>query len=255
MTKDQKKFYDENGYVILEKIFTDNEADTFNRFIRRHANINFAALINPDRYDSLLEQDERPKSDITLKEIEETSKMARSIMTDKRMSNLLDFFHERKAVGLSSQFIFKEAYSDYCSQAWKPHQDNFYPKSKNAAYITLNWFLKDADRENGTIYCYPGSQKLGLLPAENNISFREKIGDNPGSECKIPEEFLDKKTDIIIPGNSIVVLNGNCIHGSYPNNSNRSRPWFSSCYITEGEKFVVGNSSKREVIDLATGNT
>ena len=96
MTQDQKKFYDENGYVILEKIFTDNEASTFNSFIRRHANINFAALINPDRYESLFEQDERPKSDITLKEIEETSNMARSIMTDKRMSDLLSFFHEKK---------------------------------------------------------------------------------------------------------------------------------------------------------------
>ena len=250
MTEEQKKFYDENGYIILEKIFTDSEADTFNSFVRRHANLDFAAIINPDRYESLLEQDERPKSDITLKEIEETSSMARSIMTDRRMSELLNFFHEKKAVALSSQFIFKEAYSAYCRQAWKPHQDNFYPKSKNSAYITLNWFLKDADRENGTIFCYPGSHKLGLLPAENNVSFREKIGDNPGSECKIPEEFLDKKTDIIIPGNSIVVLNGNCIHGSYPNNSNRSRPWFSSCYITEGEEFIVGSSSKRVEISL-----
>lgn len=250
MTKEQKKFYDENGYVILEKVFTDSEAEAFNSFIRRHANIDFAAIINPDRYESLLEQDERPKSDITLKEIEETSSMARSIMTDKRMSDLLNFFHEKKAVALSSQFIFKEAHSAYSSQAWKPHQDNFYPKSKNSAYITLNWFLRDADRENGTIYCYPGSHKLGLLPAENNISFREKVGNNPGSECKIPNEFLDKKRDIIIPGNSIVVLNGNCIHGSYPNHSDRSRPWFSSCYITENEEFIVGNSSKREKIYL-----
>lgn len=250
MTKEQKKFYDENGYVILEKVFTDSEAKAFNSFIRRHANIDFAAIINPDRYESLLKQDERPKSDITLKEIEETSNMARSIMTDKRMSDLLNFFHEKKAVALSSQFIFKEAHSGYSSQAWKPHQDNFYPKSKNSAYITLNWFLRDADRENGTIYCYPGSHKLGLLPAENNISFREKVGNNPGSECKIPNEFLDKKRDIIIPGNSIVVLNGNCIHGSYPNHSDRSRPWFSSCYITENEEFIVGNSSKREKIYL-----
>lgn len=250
MTKEQKKFYDENGYVILEKVFADSEAKAFNSFIRRHANIDFAAIINPDRYESLLEQDERPKSDITLKEIEETSNMARSIMTDKRMSDLLNFFHEKKAVALSSQFIFKEAHSRYSSQAWKPHQDNFYPKSKNSAYITLNWFLRDADRENGTIYCYPGSHKLGLLPAENNISFREKVGNNPGSECKIPNEFLDKKRDIIIPGNSIVVLNGNCIHGSYPNHSDRSRPWFSSCYITKGEEFVVGSSSKRVEISL-----
>ena len=252
MAIDLKNFYDENGYVIIEKVFTDSEADMFNRYIRRHANNSFSALINPDRYDSLLEQDERPKSDLMLAEVEETANLSRSIMTDKRMVDVLKRFHEKKTVALSSQFIFKEAYSDYASQAWKPHQDNFYPKSKNAAYVTLNWFLKDADKQNGTIFCYPGSHKLGLLPTENNISFREKVGDNPGSECIIPTELLDKKKDMIIPGNSIVVLNGNCIHGSYPNNSNRSRPWYSSCYISEGEKFVVGKSSKREEINLTT---
>ena len=148
MHNDNRDFYDKNGYVILEKIFSDEDAAFFYKCIRRHANKSFAALINPDRYESLLEQDERPKSDITLEEIEETSALARSIMTDKRMVSLLDTFHGSKTIGLSSQFIFKEAYSDYSSQAWRPHQDNFYPKNKNAAYITLNWFLKDADKEN-----------------------------------------------------------------------------------------------------------
>ncbi len=254
MFKEEKKFYDENGYVILNKVFSDEEAEIFNKSIRRHANKSFAALINPDRYESLFDQDERPKSDITISEIKETSELARSIMTDQRMVELLDIFHEEKTIGLSSQFIFKEAYSDYSSQAWRPHQDNFYPKNKNAAYITLNWFLKDADKENGTIFCYPRSHKLGLLPAKNNVSFREKIGENPGSECKIPDDFLDKKTDIIIPANSVVILNGNCIHGSYPNNSNRSRPWFSSCYISEGEDYFIGKSSKRQRIDLKNSN-
>ena len=147
MAIDLKNFYDENGYVIIEKVFTDSEADMFNRYIRRHANNSFSALINPDRYDSLLEQDERPKSDLMLAEVEETANLSRSIMTDKRMVDVLKRFHEKKTVALSSQFIFKEAYSDYASQAWKPHQDNFYPKSKNAAYVTLNWFLKDADKQ------------------------------------------------------------------------------------------------------------
>ena len=102
MHNDNRDFYDENGYVILEKIFSDEEADFFNKCIRRHANKSFAALINPDRYESLLEQDERPKSDITLEEIEETSALARSIMTDKRMVSLLDTFHGSKTIGLSS---------------------------------------------------------------------------------------------------------------------------------------------------------
>ena len=176
---ENKEFYEKNGYVILKNIFTTIEANTFNSKIRRHANKDFAALINPDRYDSLFEQDERPKSDLTIDEIKDTSSIARLIMTDKRMVDILDFFHEKKSVGLSSQFIFKEAHSNYCLQAWKPHQDNFYPKSKNAAYVTLNWFLKDADKENGTIFCYPGSHKLGLLPAKDNISFKN------GSQNKV----------------------------------------------------------------------
>ena len=75
MNKEKKSFYDDNGYVILEKVFSDEEAEIFNNYMRRHANKSFSALINPDRYDSLIDQDERPKSDITLKEIKETMKL------------------------------------------------------------------------------------------------------------------------------------------------------------------------------------
>ena len=77
-----------------------------------------------------LNKTREPKSDITLEEIEETSALARSIMTDKRMVSLLDTFHGSKTIGLSSQFIFKEAYSDYSSQAWRPHKIIFIRKIK-----------------------------------------------------------------------------------------------------------------------------
>ena len=77
-------------------------------------------------------------------------------------------------MGLSSQFIFKEANSAYSSQAWKPHQDSSYPGDKNGEYLTINWFLRGADVENGSIYIYPGSHKLGLLNSEPNISFLGK---------------------------------------------------------------------------------
>ena len=86
---ENKEFYEKNGYVILKNIFTTIEANTFNSKIRRHANKDFAALINPDRYDSLFEQDERPKSDLTIDEIKDTSSIARLIMTDKRMVDIL----------------------------------------------------------------------------------------------------------------------------------------------------------------------
>ena len=68
---------------------------------------------------------------------------------------------------------------------------------------------------------------------------------------QIPNELLDKKIDLEIPKNSILFLHGHCIHGSYPNNSNRSRPWFSCCHITKGEKYITGKNAKRTEINLS----
>ena len=82
-------FYNENGYVVLEDIYTEEFTNKFLSAIRRHANKDFAAIINPDRYDELLELDERPKSDLTLEEIKETSKLCRDVISNKRVIEIL----------------------------------------------------------------------------------------------------------------------------------------------------------------------
>ena len=163
MLKDQQiNFYRKNGYLVVQDIFTNEEAVTFNQFIRRHANKDFAAIVNPDRLEQLAEQDGRPKSDIRSEEIKETAAQSLQIMKNPKIVSILETLQEKKVVGLSTQFIFKEAHSAYSSQAWKPHQDSMYPGDKNGQYITSNWFLRGADVENGTIYVYPGSHELGL---------------------------------------------------------------------------------------------
>ena len=243
-------FYNENGYVILEDVYTEEFTNKFLSAIRRHANKDFAAIINPDRYDELLELDERPKSDLTLGEIKETSKLCRDVISNKRVIEILRTFQQNDVICLSSQIIFKEAYSAYCSQAWNPHQDNRYIDNKNNQYITVNWFLKMVNQENGGLYIYPGSHKLPILPAPDKKSYRENPDDNPGRECEIPEEFLDKRIDLLLNEYSVVFLHGNTIHGSYANNSDRSRPWYSTCYITKGEYYNIGKSSKRIPIEF-----
>ena len=66
LTDQQINFYRKNGYLIVQNIFTNEEAIKFNLFMRRHANKDFAAIVNPDRFEQLAEQDDRPKSDIRL---------------------------------------------------------------------------------------------------------------------------------------------------------------------------------------------
>tara|TARA_R110000824_G_scaffold54557_6_gene150560 strand:- start:3484 stop:4242 length:759 start_codon:yes stop_codon:yes gene_type:complete len=250
LTLEQTSFYDENGYLVVGNVFTKEEAATFLGYIRRHANKDFAAIVNPDRFEDLNEQDERHKSDLTLEEIKQTAEFAQYVMKHPTVVEMLETLHGRELVGLSSQFIFKEALSPYAQQAWQPHQDASYPDTRGPHYITANWFLRDADVENGTIYAYPGSHNAGLLEAAHRKSFREAVDSNPGSICEIPPEYEDKRVDVIIPANSIVFLNGHCVHGSYPNNSNRSRPWHSSCYMTKGIEYLVGKNAKRRDIEL-----
>lgn len=39
-----------DGYVVIPNVFSDEDCDKFLRYIRRHANKDFAAIVNPDRY-------------------------------------------------------------------------------------------------------------------------------------------------------------------------------------------------------------
>ncbi|HIA67235.1 TPA: hypothetical protein EYN98_14490 [Candidatus Poribacteria bacterium] len=207
-------------------------------------------IVNLDRHKELLHQDEREKTERVCKEVQETAAYARNMLRNVYMVSIIEQLLSREIVGVSTQYLFKEAGSRYADQAWQPHQDNFYPKNENGLYITSNIFLEDSDRENGTVYIYEGSHQAGLLPAEPRVSYREKIGSNPGSLVKIPDEYRDRKKDIIIPKGSVLFLHGNAIHGSYSNTSDRSRPWFSGCYIPKGEKYIIGANAKRQEIHL-----
>ena len=64
------------------------------------------------------------------------------------------------------------------------------------------------------------------------------------------EKFEPKKTNLEIKKGSTLFMQGNCIHGSYPNHSNRSRPLLSISYIPKGTKFIRGKNANRMEIPL-----
>ena len=138
-----------------------------------------------------------------------------------------------------TQMLFKEAGSTYASQAWNPHQDNAYVGNKNGKYITTNFWLEDTSVENGTLYVYPGSHKNGIYKFEERISYRE-VDKNPGH-----------KVDVTFKKGDVIVMNGNLVHGSYPNiTKDRNRPFLSCCYISKGEDFNPGYNSQKKPIEL-----
>ena len=89
ITTEQLNFFYDSGYLIIDNFYPQEFADRFLSCIRRHANKDFAALIDPDNYEQLLKFDERPKSDLTLEEIKETSELCKEIVFNKRIANIL----------------------------------------------------------------------------------------------------------------------------------------------------------------------
>ena len=258
ISAEQYSFYWKNGYVIIKDVLTEEECDAANIQIRKYANKDFAAIMNPDRPEFLVAQSfSNTEEESQLREkvayingAHQVSSLMREIMRNPKAVTSLEALQGTEVVGLMTQMLFKEAGSPYASQAWSPHQDNAYPRNLNGQYMTTNFFFEAAKKENGSLYVYLGSHKEGIIECEERISYRESVGENPGNT--ISEKILAQydKIDVEFEKGDMLVLHGNCIHGSYPNTSKRSRPLLSCSYISRGEEFVPGRSAQRKEILL-----
>ena len=217
------------------------------------------AIMNPDRFDFLIAQTfENLIVGLSLSERvdmvsnQKVLKMTFNIMSNKIALNILETLQKAKSCRIDvTNVFFKEANTDMSGV--ESHQDNIYTQNNSklsngftTQYLTTNFFLADASIDNGSLYVYPGSHKFGLFDAVNKVSYREQGGFNPGN--KISEAILSKfnKVDCVFKKGDLLILNGNCIHGSYPNNSNSSRPLLSVSYISEGETFIAGKTQEEK---------
>jgi len=228
LSKREYSFFHENSFLVIESLFSEEECDRIYELFCEHADKDFSAIINLDR---------------EVPELHNVMKMPKVVSI---IENLID----SEAYGLMTQMLFKEAGTVYANQAWTVHQDNAYHQNQNGATVTINIACKDAFVDNGTLYVYPGTHKEGILPFETRKSFKENKGSNPGNTLVLPEKYLDKKTDVIMKKGDMLILHGNCVHGSYGNISAFSRPLYSITYIKKGESFIVGKNANRKEFHL-----
>ena len=260
ITEDDGDFYTTNGFFIAKKVFTERECSAILNQMRFFADNEFSAIMNPDRADFLIAQAlESLPQDLTtaqradiVRSATDVAEYMRGVMKDSREIHILETLHTHPLDCLMSQVLFKEAGSAYSHQAWNPHQDNSYPRNLKKEYITTNLFLLPADKENGSLYGYSGSHEEDLLESEDVPSYREDPASNPGKNILNLDEICKQKgyekIDLIFDTGDLLVLNGNFIHGSYPNLSNRSRPLYSRSYISKGEPFIPGANARRMAI-------
>lgn len=258
LTQEQVRFYIENGFVVAENVLSEKECDQavtiFDIFRQILGDKEYKGIMNLDQIDYWSHLC-KPENYALFRWIHNYVKQM--LVKHPAIVTGLEILQGTEVggvVNLQSMFLFKRAGSPFAKQAWNPHQDNAYPQAEHGAYITANLVFSDQDPENGGMYIYPGSHAESLLESEKRNSFHEKPGEeNPGHDVSksLPEEYKDKKTDLIMKKGSVLFLHGHCVHGSYPNNSSyRDRPMLLIPYLTNGHKFVPGKIGQRKELPI-----
>ena len=247
------KNFEKNGYLIVKNFFSKKKCNFFIKKIKKYASKDFAPIMNPDRFEFLISQITDKLDDIKylgekanfINSINNDCNYFRKVMLDKKLIKILEKIKGKKINALMSQMIFKEKKTKYATQSWLPHQDNSYPLNKNGHYITINIFLQDSYVSNGTLFIFEKSHKNGIFNFSKKISYRERDF-RPGNTVK---KLPFRKKNLYFKKGDLLVLHGNLVHGSYPNNSKKSRPLYSVSYIPSGEKFVSGLNAQRKVLN------
>ncbi|MBF0306121.1 MAG: phytanoyl-CoA dioxygenase family protein, partial [Alphaproteobacteria bacterium] len=91
-----RALFHRDGFVLVEGLFDAAACDRLQALLRRHADADFGAILNPDR-DDFLERQSPPEARA---HVAETAAALRAAMREPRMVALLDSLWERPVVGL-----------------------------------------------------------------------------------------------------------------------------------------------------------
>ncbi|KAJ8673487.1 hypothetical protein QAD02_004749 [Eretmocerus hayati] len=225
LTPEQKKFYDDNGFIKLSGVFSDRE---------------FEEISN--EYDHLFTQ--KQKEDMDGLEAawigDDMKKAAGNInYTVKSIHNLQMhsavfarlLHHQRLLDAIEDIMGTSDVLLHHTKAHLKPpskgapylmHQDYPYFPFKKHTMMAVFIHMDDTTPENGGLCVYPGSHKLGPIPDKVLIDENQEkyhYVDPDQYPISGAEPICAKKGDIVIF--SYLLL-----HGSYVNKSNRPRRMF-----------------------------
>jgi ectoine hydroxylase-related dioxygenase (phytanoyl-CoA dioxygenase family) len=170
------------------------------------------------------------------------------IMRDTRLIAIIEKIVGGKISGLQTQFFFGMP----GTKGFSVHQDNFFVEAKDPDAFVSTWLaLTDVNKENGTIFIYPGAHLEGLLPTQK-LAPKVLIGQEQNAsneECIVPEKY--KAYPVEVPRGTLLFLHSLLPHGSFDNQSKNSwRYVMLNNYIKQQTPFRPGNRAKRKEIPL-----
>jgi phytanoyl-CoA hydroxylase len=206
ITLEQKKQFDEQGYVVLRGLFSPDEVKAFT-----------------EHYMELRQQGKKPGdfSGVDLSSSDPLKKFPRMIHMHRWDEASLNWMLDRRIGGALTGLMGAEPYAVQTMLYFKPpkargqavHQDQFYLRVQPGTCIAAWMALDPCDEENGCLQVVPGSQNWPLLctvKADTTQSF---------TDVTVPLPAGTPVQPVIMAPGDVLFFNGQLVHGSGPNRS------------------------------------
>ena len=228
ITEAQRKQFEQEGYFLLENVFTTAEMDELAGHIeslqRRHEEALRAKASGAEGISrageitfthDLAEQDDNIKAFCKRPEF--------VAIATQMLGPDIDLYW--------NQSVFKQPEG---TREFPWHQDDGYAPVEPSPYLTLWLALNDATLENGCISVLPGSHKRGLVPHEKSpIGLICHSNDAPDQGVQVP-----------VSAGSMAVFSSLTFHKSGPNTSNGPR----KAYVIQYSKSPLRNATSGEIL-------
>ena len=234
LTRDQKSFYDEQGYVKVEQVVTEAQLSELRRITYD--------LIEQSR--DVTESDDR--FDLDTGHSADNPRLTRIKLPHKQNPYYWEILQNSKVTEvltdllgpdtmLQTSKLNTKAPGGGAAVEW--HQDwAFYPHT-NDSMLAFGLILEDVTLENGPLQVIPGTHKTELLSHHMNGVFCGAVDpDDPLFEG-------DKAVTLTGKAGDMTVHHARILHGSAPNTSDRNRMiLFYECHAADAWPLLGGSS-------------
>jgi phytanoyl-CoA hydroxylase len=206
MTKDQKLFFDEQGYLVVRGLFSPGEAASYRD---HYMDLRAKAAYPGDSAGVDIGSDDPMKQYPRMIHMHRWDRRSLEWFLDPRIARTLSCLLDREAIATQTMIYFKPPKA----RGQALHQDQFYLRVQPGTCIAAWMALDPCSEENGCLRVVPGSHRWPLLctiKADTSVSFTDVT-------VPIPDG-TEVRSMVMEPGD-VLFFNGQVVHGSGPNDS------------------------------------
>ncbi|WP_339272965.1 phytanoyl-CoA dioxygenase family protein [Paenibacillus sp. FSL W8-0187] len=226
LTVEQLHKFETEGYLIVKGLFRQEELSEIEATFEVISHTTIPGHFEPVLDDEDVEPLKRYPRVMHPHRFNATAK---KYMLHKPVMEVLADLYGEPALAAQSMFYYKPP----GSRGQALHQDNFYLQVEPGNCIAAWTAIDPADEQNGGLLVVPKTSDYELVcpeKADSNESFTTHFV-KPPKDKKVLPAIMDK--------GDVLFFNGNLIHGSYRNKSNRFRRAFI-CHYANASAAKIG---------------